>query len=163
MRAETADKTEHCNCFAVRSAARHVTQLYDQYLAPVGLRTTQFSILAKLKRKAPLTINSLADSMVMDRSTLGRNVQPLERDGLIAVETSVSDRRAKVLRLTRAGEKRLQAALIAWSQAQERFESHFGGKRSAEMRALMRAVVQSSFAPTAVSPNIKGWAEGAVS
>jgi hypothetical protein len=61
---------------------------------------------------------------------------------------SVSDRRAKVLRLTRAGEKRLQAALIAWSQAQERFESHFGSKRSAEMRALMRAIVRSSFEPT---------------
>src|SRR5258708_18083347 len=117
MLAETTDKTEDCNCFAARSAARHITQLYDQYLAPVGLRTTQFAIVAKLKRKAPLTINALASSMVMDRTTLGRNVQPLERDGLIVVETSVSDRRAKVLRLTRAGEKRLQAALIAWSQA----------------------------------------------
>ena len=148
MLAETTNKTEDCNCFAARSAARHITQLYDQYLAPVGLRTTQFSILTKLKRKAPQTINSLASSMVMDRTTLGRNVQPLQRDGLISVETSVSDRRAKVLRLTRAGEKRLQAALIAWSQAQERFESHFGSKRSTEMRTLMRAVVQCSFAPT---------------
>jgi DNA-binding MarR family transcriptional regulator len=129
MLAETTDKTEHCNCFAARSAERHITQLYDRYLAPVGLRTTQFSILARLKRKAPLMINSLASSMVMDRTTLGRNVQPLERDGLITVETSVSDRRAKVVRLTRAEEKRLQAVLIAWSQAQKRFESDLGGKR----------------------------------
>jgi hypothetical protein len=47
---------EDCNCFAARAAARHITQVYDQLLAPAGLRTTQFSILAKLKRLGPLTI-----------------------------------------------------------------------------------------------------------
>jgi DNA-binding MarR family transcriptional regulator len=138
---------EDCNCLAVRSAARHVTQLYDKYLAPVGLRTTQFSILAKLKRKGPLTINALANDMVMDRSTLGRDVQPLERDGLIAIETNASDRRAKLLRLTGTGERRLRAALTAWSKAQDRFESNFGSKRSAKTRALMRSIVTSEFAP----------------
>jgi DNA-binding MarR family transcriptional regulator len=138
-------KAEDCNCFAVRSAARHVTQLYDQFLAPVGLRTTQFSILTKLKRKGPLTINALATDMILDRSTLGRNVQPVERDGLIAIEADASDRRAKVIRLTAAAEKRLQAALAPWSQAQTRFETSFGRKRSAEMRATMRAVAASPF------------------
>ena len=138
---------EECNCFAVRAAARHVTQFYDQCLAPTGLRTTQFSILAKLKRKGPLTINALAEAMVMDRSTLSRNILPLERDGLIAIETSAADRRARVLRLTSAGEKRLQAARKLWSQAQDRFELNFGRTRSTEMRALMRAVVASSFIP----------------
>lgn len=145
---KVADKAlpnaDDCNCFAVRSAARHVTQLYDQYLAPVGLRTTQFSILVRLKRRGKLTINALASEMVMDRSTLGRNIQPLERDGLIAIESDPSDLRAKVLRLTRDGEKRLEAARKAWSQAQTYFESNFGVRRSAEMRELMRAVVASS-------------------
>jgi DNA-binding MarR family transcriptional regulator len=134
-----------CNCLAVRSAARHITQLYDQYLAPAGLRTTQFSILAKLKRRGALSINALAGDMVMDRTTLGRNVLPLQRDGLVAVEASASDRRAKLLRLTGAGEKRLQAASKLWARAQTRFESRFGGARSAEMRALMRAVATGSF------------------
>src|ERR1700686_4902809 len=96
---------EYCNCFAVRAAARHVTQAYDQFLAPTGLRVTQFSILAKLKRRGPLTINALADDMVMDRTTLGRNILPLERDGLIKIVPTASDRRAKELRLTKAGEK----------------------------------------------------------
>src|SRR5260370_16833702 len=93
---------EDCNCFAVRSAARHITQLYDQLLAPVGLRVTQFSILSKLKRRGPLTINALADDMVMDRTPLGRNIQPLERDGLIRIETAPSDPRRKELPLTHA-------------------------------------------------------------
>src|SRR5438876_9847898 len=129
----TVPAPEDCNCFAVRSAARHVTQLYDQLLAPVGLRVTQFSILAKLRRKGPLTINALAEDMVMDRTTLGRNILPLQRDGLITIKSAASDRRAKELRLTKAGEKRLQEAFEGWSQAQARFDAAFGEKRAADL------------------------------
>ena len=138
-------KPEDCNCFVVRSAARHVTQLYDQYLAPAGLHVTQFSILAKLKRLGPLTINALAKEMVLDRTTLGRNILPLERDGLIAIEASAADRRAKLLRLTKAGEKRLQAGQEAWKLAQARFENRFGSRRASDFRAMLRAVLASDF------------------
>src|SRR5271166_4675541 len=103
-------KRQECICLAVRQAARHVTQSYDQFLAPAGLRTTQFSVLAKLKRKGPMTINALAAELVMDRTTLGRNILPLERDGLISIEPLESDRRSKALHLTKAGDKRLEAA-----------------------------------------------------
>jgi DNA-binding MarR family transcriptional regulator len=139
-------KSEDCNCFAVRSAARHVTQLYDQLLAPIGLHVTQFSILAKLKRLGPMTINALAKEMVMDRTTLGRNILPLERDGLIKIEASATDRRAKELHLTKAGEKRLLAGREAWSHAQARFETRLGVARAANFRAMLRAVVASDFA-----------------
>jgi DNA-binding MarR family transcriptional regulator len=136
---------EDCNCFAVRAAARHITQVYDQLLAPAGLRTTQFSILAKLKRHGPLTINTLARDMVMDRTTLGRNILPLERDGLVRIETAPSDRRAKEVHLTKAGEKRLQAGHEGWSEAQARFEATFGPRRAVELRKMLRAVVASEF------------------
>jgi DNA-binding MarR family transcriptional regulator len=143
MSANSPPKPEDCNCFMVRSAARQVTQLYDQFLAPVGLHVTQFSILAKLKRLGPMTINGLAKDMVMDRTTLGRNVLPLERDGLIKIEASATDGRAKVLHLTKTGEKRLQAGSEAWEQAQGRFDTRFGAKRAADFRAILRAVVAS--------------------
>ena len=147
MTADHKPGIEMCNCYAVRAAARHVTQAYDAFLAPSGLRTTQFSILAKLKRKGPLTINALAEEMVMDRTTLGRNILPLERDGLIRIQPSASDRRAKELHLTGTGESRLQAALKGWSAAQARFESAYGAKRARELRGLLRAVVASEFSP----------------
>jgi DNA-binding MarR family transcriptional regulator len=146
MSANPALKPEDCNCFIARSAARHVTQLYDQFLAPVGLHVTQFSILAKLKRLGPMTINGLAKEMVMDRTTLGRNVLPLERDGLIKIEASAADGRAKELHLTKAGEKRLLAGREAWAQAQARFDDRFGAKRAADFRTMLRAVVASDFA-----------------
>jgi DNA-binding MarR family transcriptional regulator len=131
----------------MRAAARHLSQSYDRFLAPSGLRTTQFSILARLKRRGSLTINALAEDMMMDRTTLGRNILPLERDGLISIEPTASDRRAKELRLTKAGEKRLQAALKRWSQAQARFETVFGAERAGDLRRLLRAVAASEFAP----------------
>jgi DNA-binding MarR family transcriptional regulator len=146
--AEIPASTQECNCFALGSAARHISQFYDQLMAPVGLRSTQFSILAKLNRLGPMTINALAENMVLDRTTLGRNVLPLERDGLIAIEPSASDRRAKERRLTTAGEKRLQQALNAWSYAQDRFETSFGIRRAAELRAMLRAVAAGQFWPS---------------
>jgi DNA-binding MarR family transcriptional regulator len=139
--------SEECNCYAVRAAARHVTQAYDQFLAPAGLRTTQFSILAKLKRKGPVTINALAEDMAMDRTTLGRNILPLERDGLIKIQPSATDGRAKELIVTKAGEQRLQTARKGWAAAQARFENAYGAKRAAELRAMLRALVASELAP----------------
>ena len=143
-------RPEDCNCLAVRQAARHITQFYDHYLAPSGLRTTQFSILAKLRRLGPMTINALAAEMVMDRTTLGRNILPLERDGLIAIEQGSRDRRSKVLRVTAAGEARFRAGMKGWVQAQQQFEKAFGTKRTTDIRALLHAVAATDLGPTAV-------------
>jgi DNA-binding MarR family transcriptional regulator len=140
---------EDCNCLALRQAARHVTQFYDHYLTPTGVRTTQFSILAKLKRLGPTTINALAEEMVMDRTTLGRNIQPLERKGLIAVRRGQADRRSRELHLTDAGAARLRAARKAWGRAQTRFEIVFGGERASDLRTILRAVAASDLGPVA--------------
>ena len=152
MTPDIRTRTQDCICLAVRQAARHVTQSYDHFLAPAGLRTTQFSILAKLKRKGPMTINTLAAELVMDRTTLGRNILPLQRDGLISVEPLASDRRSKALHLTKAGDKRLEAARTGWVKAQACFESAFGGKRTSELRELLRAVVASELGPFSEGP-----------
>lgn len=132
---------ELCNCAALRQAARHVTQLYDRHLTPSGLRTTQFSILARLKKRGPMTINALAAAMVMDRTTMGRNIQPLARARLIAAQTG-KDRRSKELHLTEAGAARLRAAAKGWAAAQAHFESTFGRGKAADMRALMRTITE---------------------
>jgi len=147
MATEPLSSAADCNCLAVRQAARYITQFYDQYLAPAGLRTTQYGILVKLKRRGPLSINALAAQLVLDRTTLGRNVRPLERDGLIVIEPDPADRRSKVLRLTNAGEARFERAHKGWVEAQRRFEGAYGGKRASELRQRLRAVVASGLAP----------------
>jgi DNA-binding MarR family transcriptional regulator len=126
-----------CNCLALRQAARHVSQFYDQFLSASGLRATQYSILARLQRKGPMSINALAAELVMDRTTLGRNILPLQRDELISVRPGRIDRRSKELQLTKAGVARFRAASEGWRQAQGRFEAAFGRKRAKELRALL--------------------------
>jgi DNA-binding MarR family transcriptional regulator len=129
-----------CNCLALRQATRHVTQFYDRFLALSGLRTTQYSILARLQRRGPMTINALAAELVMDRTTLGRNILPLQRDGLIAVGPGKYDRRRKELRLTAAGIARFHAGRKGWHEAQTRFETAFGVKRARDLRTLLHTV-----------------------
>ena len=140
MTPDSPIKPEFCNCLALRQAARHVTQFYDQLLAPSGLRTTQFSILGKLRHLGTLTINALAKELVMDRTTLGRNILPLEREGLIAIVKGSADRRSKEVRITDAGRARLRQARDGWLAAQARFEAAFGSDRSRELRAILAAV-----------------------
>src|SRR5438093_13288646 len=141
MPSDAAMPTPECNCLALRQAARHVTQFDDQCLAPSGLRAGQLSILAKLKRLGPMTINALARELVMDRTTLGRTVLPLERAGLITVKDGTLDRRSKELHLTRAGTARLVAALKFWSDAQKHFAAAFGAERALTLRNELHALV----------------------
>src|SRR5882672_12287474 len=96
-------EAEICNCTALRQAARRVTKIYDDALAPSGLGVNQFSILARLSLVGPSTIQDLARLLVMDRSTLGHLLRPLEKRGLVTLDVSVQDRRSRTVALTRAG------------------------------------------------------------
>ena len=135
----TLDRTA-CNCLALRQAARHMSQIYDSYLASEGLRTTQYSILAKLNRLGPLSINELAKSMVMDRTTLGRAIRPLQRDRLLTIGAG-EDGRTRSLQLTATGEARLKAASPKWREAQKKFEMTFGARDAVELRSILQRVV----------------------
>jgi DNA-binding MarR family transcriptional regulator len=136
-----------CNCLALRQATRYITQFYDRYLAAAGLRTTQYGILSRLKRQGPMSINTLAAELVLDRTTLGRNIRPLERDDLIAIEPDPSDGRSKILRLTKAGDTCFQRAQKHWAEAQRHFERAYGGEQALQLRAKLRAVVASELGP----------------
>lgn len=122
---------------ALRRAARRVSERYDEALARVGLRATQFAVLAALRDGKGLSVNELADRLDLDRTTMGKNLRPLERDGLVAVKASEEDRRSKSIGLTAAGRDRLGSALPLWAGAQEEMEVANGRKR---MKALREEV-----------------------
>jgi DNA-binding MarR family transcriptional regulator len=131
-----------CYCSSLRQASRYLTSFYDQMLSGTGLRVTQFSILAKLQRGSA-NVNQLAKAMVMDRTTLARNLQPLVRAELVAVRPSDTDRRERVVELTAAGRAKVEEILPAWRRAQARFDEQFGAAQGAQLLATMRAVVDS--------------------
>ncbi len=130
----TASATS-CNCQALRQAARRVTTLYDTALAPYGLRISQYAVLARLRADGPRSIQVLADALAMDRTTLGRALRPLERDGLVRLARDPADARQRRLTLTEHGSERLAQARPAWAAAQASFEQGFGAERAAQLRA----------------------------
>jgi DNA-binding MarR family transcriptional regulator len=125
---------DECNCFALRQAARYVTQIYERHLGEVGLTAAQFTIMAKLARKPDLSILDLADMMVMERTTLVRALKPLQRDGFVLSEPSEHDGRTFLFSLSDAGHRVFEQAAIAWRAAQDEFEVKFGRSRAKALR-----------------------------
>jgi DNA-binding MarR family transcriptional regulator len=132
-----------CSCFLLRKAARHVTMFYSRALAPTGLTATQYSLLVELDAAGPVTMNTFARIMVMDRSTLGRNVRPLEREGLISLDVG-EDRRARTLSLTEAGKRRVKEAKPIWRVAEDTFRRSIGRDRSFALLALAATVADKN-------------------
>ena len=108
-----------CLCFAVRKAARAVTQHYDRALRATGLRATQFNMLTVLAEAGPLPMASLAEFMGMDRTSLTRNLQPPARRKWVKIAASEDDRRVRMVEITPAGLTMLRKAVPAWRKAQE--------------------------------------------
>ncbi|HEX4496551.1 MAG TPA: MarR family transcriptional regulator [Thermoanaerobaculia bacterium] len=128
-----------CYATAMRKASRRLTQLYDDALLPCGLRSTQLAILSELERRsqAPPTVQELADSLVMDRSALGHNLRPLERDGFLALQESPADRRRRLIVMTPQGKAKHDEARRLWRTAQDRFHEIFGTTDAASLRATL--------------------------
>jgi DNA-binding MarR family transcriptional regulator len=131
---------DECNCFALRQAARYVTQLYERHMATVGLTAAQFTILAKLNRLPGSTMQSLAEMMVMDRTTLVRALKPLQRDGLIVTEASAQDARSHVFSLSERGRAKFDLACDAWQAAQNEFEKGYGRERAKTLRTELFSI-----------------------
>lgn len=129
-----------CNCFALRQAARHVTRLYERHLAPADLTSAQFSILGALGEAGEMTMAELANALVMDRTTLLRAIQPLQRDEFLTSRSSDDDPRLLVISLTSAGERKLKQAFPLWEKAQEEFEAEIGSREAAQLRRNLLAL-----------------------
>jgi len=132
-----------CSCAAVRSAARAVTRAYDEVLRPLQLRMTQYTILAKVSKEGQLALSDLADRIVMDRTTLARNIKPLEREGWMTVSVG-SDRRERLLSVTPAGLELLARARPLWLETSRRLDEKLGSEQAAVLRATMQEVVKAA-------------------
>jgi DNA-binding MarR family transcriptional regulator len=120
---------EACACSHMRKAARVITQFYDTFLQPSGLRMTQYTVLVVIALSEQETVMHLAEKLAMDRSALARALKPLETQGLILVEPG-SDRRTRLVRLTEQGRQALIETHPYWLQAQEQVIAHFGEQQT---------------------------------
>ena len=117
-----------CTCGNLRRASRAVTQLFDSILQPSGLKATQFTLLVATAKLGPAPLTRLAEALLMDRTTLTRNLKPLERAGLVRIDVG-EDRRSRAISLTPKGRRTLDAALPLWESAQSRMVDGLGDTR----------------------------------
>tara|TARA_R110002072_G_scaffold36996_1_gene108557 strand:- start:257 stop:700 length:444 start_codon:yes stop_codon:yes gene_type:complete len=120
------DATPACICLRFRKAARRVSQIYDQHLEPYGLTITQYGLLGHIHRFEGIGVGALADKLVMDPTTLTRNLRPLERKGFVLMTPDEDDRRSRNLNLTTSGRRILDAARPGWRAAQEKIRTVLG-------------------------------------
>ena len=132
-----------CTCFMVRSLSRKISQLYDEVLAPSGLRGTQFSLLAQVRRSIRTeakTVSALAEQLHTDRTTLTRNLRVLEQAGLIALVPG-RDARTRLVQLTPQGEAAFRQATQLWQQAQLRVRELCGTDTIAELEQVVKRML----------------------
>ena len=117
-----------CTCSRLRRATRAITQLYDDALAPSGLRVTQFSLLRKLEREGPSRMSELAEKLLLDRTALTRTLEPLLAAGYVEV-TRGRDARTRDVSITRTGRAAVAAAVGPWKRAQATVARRIGRER----------------------------------
>lgn len=144
---QTAARTmaAQCYCFRARRLSRRLTRLYDEALRPLGVQTSQLAVLMAValapEDGAPLGL--LADVLVMDRTTLSRNLRPLEKLGLLRVARSPRDARAKLVLLTAPGQRVIADSLPLWKRAQAGVARAVGRDAAAELRGHLDQVMEA--------------------
>ena len=134
-----------CHCFAARQAARHLTRIYDRHLAAAGLTSTQFSILVVI-HTGQTSMRGLADTLVMDRTTLLRALKPLQEQGLVASARHADDARQIVFSLPPAARRLLKRAAPLWENAQHEFEQTLGKTETRTMRGRLLEMTRGAAA-----------------
>lgn len=129
-------ETAQCLCLASRRAARAITRAYDRELRAHGLRATQFSLLAVLSLKGPQAIGDLAETLGADRTTISRNLAPVEARGLITIGPHATDARARLARITPTGQALLEAAHASWRKVQTALTEDIGDDTADTLRRL---------------------------
>jgi DNA-binding MarR family transcriptional regulator len=137
--------TGMCNSTALRKATRRLSQLYDDVLAPAGLRSTQHSLMSQIERTGDLTVSELAEALVMDCSALTHTLKLMERDGLVARARNPHDGRSRLVTLTKAGRAKLASSKRLWSQAQRRFEAADGPEHARALRHALASIASERF------------------
>jgi DNA-binding MarR family transcriptional regulator len=127
-----------CTAFNLRKALRTVTHLYEQAMAATGVRDTQLSVLVALALGGDTPVVRLAATLGLDRTTLTRNLGPLQRQGLVRSAPG-PDRRVRLVRLTDAGREALALALPAWEKAHKRVVAALGKRRWQALTEALRA------------------------
>ncbi|MBC3796072.1 MarR family transcriptional regulator [Acetobacterium paludosum] len=129
-------KSSVCNCLNMRRASQAITEIYDHYLVPSQISISQFSILKHIHAMEPVSVSALAAEIRLDRTTLVRNLKPLEHLDLIH-DIAQPGTRNRQLCLTIKGKEKMEQAHVYWNQAQAQIEAQLGQEDSQILQDLL--------------------------
>jgi DNA-binding MarR family transcriptional regulator len=124
-----------CFCLASRQAARKITRLYDGVMQKSGMRSTQFTLLSQLMLRGELPIGKLASLLGMERTTLTRNLTPLEQRKWISIKAG-DDPRSRMIGITAQGRAAVRRGFPFWTQAQEEVGKLLGADGQSALKSL---------------------------
>lgn len=130
----------HCVSNSLHKTARAVSRVYGEAMRPAGLTRSQFAILESLARGGPVALSEMARRLYMERTTLTRNLKPLEDAGFVRRRPARDDARVKEIALTPAGRRKLREARGYWRAAQTRMLALFGEAEWRELEATLRGL-----------------------
>lgn len=118
-------KPSPCNCLNIRRASQALTEVYNEFISPSNLKLGQFSLLKHINQLGPVSVSDLASAIRLDRTTLVRNLKPLEQSGFIE-DMSTEGTRNRQLKLTDKGIETYKYAEELWEKAQNFLEEYLG-------------------------------------
>lgn len=135
-------KGNECTAFNLKRATRIVQALFDEAFKPVGLEGTQYTVLSHVYVAEPISLTKLADMMDVDRTTLARNLAPLEKKRLVEIKPG-SDKRAKLITTTDKGKEILSNAMPLWAETQEKIKETLGVENWSSMISNLNGLVEN--------------------
>ena len=132
--------SQSCTCGNLRKTTRTITQFYDKMLQPTGLRSTQCLLLLDISYNKNISVTSLGNILLMDQSTVTRNVELLRKSGYIDIKKEEQDSRKKCITITDKGVKTLEEAIPILKKAQSTIEDGIGKERIKELLKTLKDI-----------------------
>ena len=142
LNSSNTKQMQNCACGNLRKTTRTITQFYDKILQPTGLRSTQCLLLLEIFFNENISVSDLGNILLMDQSTVTRNIELLRKSGYIDIKKVEKDSRKKSISITDMGLKKLEEATPIWEEAQKKIENGIGKKRFEELLITLKDIEQ---------------------
>ena len=134
---------QFCACANLRRIARIVTQVYEKQMQPTGLKVTQYYMLVNIARHKETSISKLGEIMLLDQTTITRNINILKKSGYVNITKDINDSRTKSISITDTGLVKLEEATPIWLQIQEKVEKNMGKEKYKDLLETLKNLQES--------------------
>lgn len=134
---------QFCACANLRKAARIITQSYEKQMQSTGLKVTQYYMLVNVAHHKKISISKLGEIMLLDQTTITRNVNVLKKSSYVNITRDKNDSRTKSISITDIGLAKLEEATPMWLQIQDKVENNMGKDKYKDLLEKLKSLQES--------------------